>query len=130
MKNTAIYDMITSNASINALISNRCYPRVAEKKQPTFPLVTYRQNNTLPNHAKNSVSGVDFVFVDLFIYSTTQLEADTISETIRTELDGYSGTHDGVNIGYVYFYDADSDGYLDDLKTYINRVELKLEIKR
>jgi len=128
--NAAIFNMITSRPAVSALIGTRCFPRVAVKESNTFPLITFRKNATNPTHAKNSVSGLDFVFYDLYIYSRTQLEADQISAAVRSSLDGYSGTHEGVNIGYVYFYDEDSEPYLEDIDAYVNRIELKLEIKR
>mgnify|MGYP003146824997 FL=1 len=103
----AIYNILTDNGEVDAIVSGRVFPNVAPQTS-TFPFIIYDVEGEDPNDTKDGVSTLDVDNITVSCYSKTYNEASDLALKIRTALDRQSGTFGGVNIQSIQY-----DGYND-----------------
>jgi len=109
----AIYNILSGDADVSALVGTRIFPNVAKNKTQ-FPFIIYDVNGEIPNDDKDGVSSLDIDGVMVSCYSKTYAEASDLARKMRTALDRISGTYGGVVIqsikynGYNDLFDDDS----------------------
>jgi hypothetical protein len=103
----AIYNILTDNGEVDAIVSGRVFPNVAPQTT-TFPFIIYDVEGEDPNDTKEGASTLDVDNITVSCYSKTYSEASDLALKIRTALDRQSGTFGGVNIQSIQY-----DGYND-----------------
>ena len=109
----AIYNILGSDAQVEALVGTRIFPMVA-RVETVFPFVIYDVTGETPTDYKQGVSSLDTTSVMVSCYSETYAQAADLAEKVRTALDRKSGTFNGVIVqsikydGYNDFFDVDS----------------------
>ncbi len=109
----AIFNILSGDADVSALVGTRIFPNVAKNKTQ-FPFIIYDVNGETPNDDKDGVSSLDVDSVMVSCYSKTYAEASDLARKMRTALDRISGTYGGVVIqsikynGYNDLFDDDS----------------------
>ena len=109
----AIYEILSNNTDVAALVDTRIYPNVAKIKT-IFPFIIYDVTGDAPDDTKDGVSTLDVNSIMVSGYSKTYSEAADLALKIRTALDRNSGTFTGVEIqsiqyqGYNDLFDDDS----------------------
>lgn len=71
--------------------------------------VVYHMISDLPTPTKDSVSTFDTYRFQLDCYGRTYSDADTLAASVKSALDGYSGTVESVVIDHIVF-DGEYDG--------------------
>lgn len=108
----AIYNILSNDADITALVGARIFPNVA-KNSTQFPFVIYDVNSEKPEDTKDGVSSLDVDSVMISGYSKTYIEASDLALKIRTALDRASGSFGGVEIQSIQ-YNGFDDLFDDD----------------
>ena len=109
----AIYNILSTDADVSALVVRRIFPNVA-KNSTQFPFIIYDVNGETPTNDKDGVSTLDTDSLMVSCYSKTYTEASDLALKIRTALDRVKGTFGGVKIqsiqyvGYDDLFDDDS----------------------
>ena len=122
--------LINSKTPITDLIDDRIYPKILPQGLKDYPSVTYKVIGTTDNPDLNNPSGHDFVSVDFQCYGKTDIEAETVYDTMREELEQSSGTFRGVEITGVQYMPSGADDYLEDLKVFTKQLELRIDYIR
>lgn len=117
MLGSAIYSILSGDATLAAIIGTKIYPVQAPQRTPP-PFVVYRENNTIATDQKDGSAPKDLKSVQIDIYSGTYTEAHTAADRIRVLLDAYSGTVAGVTIRQMWFSDQDDGDFLEDMNFY------------
>jgi len=109
----AIYNILSNDADVSALVGTRIFPNVAKNKTQ-FPFIIYDVDGESPTDDKDGVSTLDTDSVMVSGYSKTYAEASDLALKIRTALDRVNGTFGGVVVqsiqygGYNDLFDDDS----------------------
>ena len=97
----AIYNILSNNSGVTS-ITTRISPLLIGQTL-NLPAVVYSQTDTDPNDTKNGVSLLDEVQVEVDAIAETYEGAEDLASAIRTALDRYTGTANGVKVQSVQF---------------------------
>ena len=97
----AIYNILSNNSGVNS-ITTRISPLLIGQTL-NLPAVVYSQIDTDPNDTKNGVSLLDEIQIEVDAHSETYAGAEDLAAAIRTALDRYTGTANGVKVQSVQF---------------------------
>jgi hypothetical protein len=104
-----------------------CYPNIAPQNTAT-PYCVYQILSSEADDVKESTSWVDTVVVLLTIYEDTQNTAATHANSIRSALDGYSGTvNTSIKVDSICYLTEATDYDPESLKHIITQ-EYKIRI--
>jgi len=105
----AIYNLLTSDATVSSLVSTRVYPEIAPTSS-SFPRITYTKISNEHERHLTGESGVAHPTIQIDCWARTALEAETLGEAVRKCLTRYSGTTSEVNIRDI-FLEAERDDF-------------------
>lgn len=117
MLGEAIYDILSNDGTLIGIVGTKIYP-VHAPQRTAAPFVTYRENTTIPTDQKDGAAPKDQKQLQVDIYAGTYTEAHTIAARIRTLLDAYAGTAQGVTIRQMWFSDQDDADFVEDMGFY------------
>lgn len=83
-----LFSVLSGDSGVSALVSARIYPSIREQ-ETELPAITYSVSSS-PTDCKDGSSVLEVQSVQINCFATTVLGADTLRETVRTALDGYS----------------------------------------
>jgi hypothetical protein len=124
----AIYSILTNDSDVSALIGTRVYPQVAAQGA-AFPFVVYVLQDNTPSDTKSGVSTLDEIRYDIVAAAETYSQLTDLTEKIRTALDRYTGTVEGVVVDSIQFTELDVDND-PATETFVSSSEYILRIKR
>lgn len=124
----AIYSILTNDSDVSALIGTRVYPQVAAQGA-AFPFVVYVLQDNTPSDTKSGVSTLDEIRYDIVAAAETYSQLTDLTEKIRTALDRYTGTVEGVVVDSIQFTELDVDND-PSTETFVSSSEYILRIKR
>ena len=124
----AIYSILTNDSDVSAIIGTKVYPQIAAQGA-AFPFVVYVLQDNSPSDTKSGVSTLDEVRYDIVAAAETYSELTDLTEKIRTALDRYTGTVEGVVVDSIQFTELDVDND-PSTETYVSSSEYILRIKR
>lgn len=105
----AVYSILINDSNVTALVSTKIYPTFIPENI-IFPAVVYRITEKQPLDTKDGVYGsVDTLLIE--VYDKGGAQTVSIADTIRTALDRYRGTVEGVVIDKI-IYEGESDEML------------------
>ena len=81
--NKIVYNILSNNAALTALISTRLNP-VRIPQESAFPAVSYQLVSEVPNPTKSGHSRTEFARVQVNAYGLTLSSADSVASAIRT----------------------------------------------
>ena len=112
----AIYDILSNNAEVTALVGTKIYP-VVLPMGVDFPAVVYRVVDTDPTEVKQSLVQESYK-VEVLVAEQTYDAAVNLGERIKTALNRVSGTFAGIKIQRCN-YTSKSDGFDKDDNLFI-----------
>jgi hypothetical protein len=125
----AIYNILTNNSDVAALVGTRIYPNVA-KQGSTFPFIVYQTTNVSPNDTKDGVSTVDENSFDVLCFADSYSAAVDLAQKARIALDRKTGTYptSGVQVQSIQFssYDEDFEIEGDGMGLYVQTLSFVL----
>lgn len=104
MTGKVLYNLMSGNAAIAALVADRIYP-ARRLQEEDLPAITYQAISNSPLLTKHGVSKLDTERISVNVWSKSYDNAVEISRLIRLVLDRYRGTVEGVNVDKIIFSD-------------------------
>lgn len=104
----ALVTLITSDAGMSALISNRLYPDRLPI-DPTLPAIAYQQVTLAETSAHGGDVGYEQIGMQFRIYANTRTAALAIRDALRDTLRDYRGVVDNEKIDRIRITNAISD---------------------
>lgn len=112
---SALTDLVwwlKSQAAVTALVSTRITPMPLPQGS-TLPAITYWLISTPREYVQTGRAGLARARVQIDVWASTYLEAQTVAEAVVTAFDGWHDT-----LGNVAFVEGPRDGYETDTKLY------------
>ena len=107
---TGLYSFLTGKAGITGVVGSRIYdtiaPQDATKPFIIFSIVTSEKSNYLSGQAEDA-----FIILELVVVADTGKTCETITEALRNELSGFTGSMGSINVTSCFF-ESDSDEYV------------------
>lgn len=107
----------------------RLYPVKLPQGLKVFPAVAGKIVTTNPTRSFDGDEGLDSVPYDLHSYGKTKKEAEDTAKLLRNELEGSSGTFNGITFEDVQFAPSGSDDYLEKLELYTYSIEVEFDVR-
>ena len=125
----AIYEILSDDAPVGALIGNRIYPNVAMQGSE-FPFAVYQVTGDSPTDIKDGVSPLDENAISVMCFSQTYEEASDIADAVRPALDRVDGTYEGVELQGIQYlsYNDDFDVKDDDDGVYVKSLNFRIRL--
>lgn len=101
-----IYGILSADVTLTGYVGTRIYPEVAPNGAEN-PCIVYSESTPEFSDNKDGVSKLDTNVIQVDVYSSTASERNTIAARVRTLLDRYSGTVNGIyiqSIRMIYSY--------------------------
>lgn len=88
-----LYESLTGNAGLNAIISGRVYPHVPRglPQRPSLPAVTYQRIGGVPVYTYRGRAGLTASRFQFNCFGRTNLEAIATCQALIEALDGFPG---------------------------------------
>ena len=81
--NKIVYNILSNNAALTALISTRLNP-IRIPQESSFPAVSYQLVSEIPNPTKSGHSRTEFARVQVNAYGITLASTESVASAIRT----------------------------------------------
>lgn len=124
-----IYDLLSNDATVSALVSTRIYPDTVPQNAE-FPYISYTVISTLPTDAKDGASRLDVVSVQVDIYSRNYSTTQDMAAGVRSALDRYSGTNNSVQVDKIIFSNEAAGQYEQQIGVFWISQDYTARVKR
>lgn len=119
MVGAAIYDILSNDAGVGALISTRIYPDIAPQNV-AYPFVIYTIDQADPSDTKDGAAPIYLLSFSVQIYSESYDTTNAIANAIRSALGSKTaGTYGGLSIQSIRFAGQQSTSMNVDRHIYI-----------
>ena len=99
----AIYNLLTTNVAVSALVSTRVYPNVNFSSKTTYPFIVFQTTNDDPHDTKSGS-------VLIKCFSDNALSVQELAEKVRISLDRKSGIFGTIVVQSIQ-YESMSNSY-------------------
>ena len=124
----AIFNILTADANLAALVSDRIYPEMAPENV-VAPFVVYSIRSVDPKDTKSASSGLDVSRVEFYVCGPDYANVQTINATVRLAIERQEGNFDGVAIQSVQYNDEDCDFDIDT-RDYVSEMRFTFRVLR
>ena len=93
----AIYNILSNDANVAAVVGTRIYPNVA-KQTSDFPFIVYQMTGVTPTDTKDGVSPLDTNTFNVLCFAETYSGAVSLAQRARNALDRKTGTYSTIKI--------------------------------
>lgn len=130
MIGNAIFSLLDSDGTLDAIVGSRIYPTAATQTS-SLPdnYIVYTLISSQPKDTKTGISNLDFVRIQVECYSKDRDEAVTMYERVRTILDRYEGTAASIDIESIQYQTVLED-YVWEYERYIVASDYIIQEKR
>lgn len=118
-----IYTVLTSDATVSALISGRIYP-LGTKVETALPFIVYERNSVTPTYSKDGMAFARSYCSILCAGETFQSSLD-LANAVVAALDGVTASYDGFDVTWAGASSA-GENYVQG--AYIQEVEFSYTI--
>lgn len=125
----AIKSLLVAAPSVNNTVSGRIFPDMVPQ-ETAFPLIAYTIINEDPTKIKGAVSPLDTVAVQIDIYSQSYETTQALNDAVRSTLDKFRGTQNGVVIDGFDFQATGAGRYDEKLNVFWVSQDYNVRINR
>lgn len=108
----------------------RLFPVMLPQGMATFPAVAAKLIINNPMRSFDGDEKYDDTNYDFHSYAKTKKEAEATAIILRDNLEGASGTFNGIVFEDVQFMPSGTEDYLDDLELYTYSIEVQFDVRR
>ena len=123
----SIHNILSTDAPVLAIVSDRIYPHRMNQNDP-MPAISYEVINILPTDEKDGVSRLDIDMVDIDLFSKSYEDLIDLATKARTALDGFIGTDSGNIIERIRFV-FQQESFDEEVKIYQITQQYKIRLK-
>lgn len=109
----AVYNLLSNDAAITAIVGTNIFPRVADMSA-TYPMVIYKRSDADHVESTTGSSGLATGLMAIECYSKDFNESRDLCEKVRLLLQGYNGTAAGVVVQHSSLVSDDDDDIQPD----------------
>ena len=128
MAGSVVYGILSADSNVTALVSTRIFPVRAAQGQ-SWPFVSYQVIDNNPTKQDSGPSPMDELLVQVNCYADKWSDVENLASTVRTALDGYSGTVNSTDVRYVE-YEDEQDLFDNELEKGGKALDFEIAIKR
>lgn len=125
MVSRAVYNLLSTNSTLTALVSTRIYP-VRTPQAVTAPFLVYAISSE-PVDTKDGIATQELHEIQVTAFALTYESAQSIKAAVKSALDRKNGTIQSNKVQTIIFVD-ERDGYEDAPKLF--KVDLLFEMRR
>lgn len=125
----AIRSVLKADSTLYSLVGEKIYP-VAAPQRVQIPFVVYADDGTDEKRSKDGPGNYDVKDFGFDVYAKTYDQAHTISARIRTVINGYSGTSEGIEIDYISISDYSDGPYIEQISAFTVSSNYRIFIKK
>ena len=103
-----IYDYLSNDTDVAALVGTRIYPERAEPNA-TLPYLIYSIRNTEPSPTKDGASTLDTFDVQISTFADSYSSCDSVSNVVRQKITYKELNAQGVNVQHASFTGSDDN---------------------
>lgn len=107
------YSLLSNDATIASYVGEKIFP-VQVPQDTSFPAIVYQHDSQVPTNIKDGPSPLDVVGLVITIYTQNYSDAQAIAERVRTLLDHFHGTVEGVTVDRISFSGQEDNDFVDD----------------
>jgi len=122
MIEAGLHGFLTDDTDIAAIVATRVYPIILPQN-PTMPAITYQRISTPRVSSTTGPSGLASPRIQVDCWAETYAAVKALSDTVRTAVDGYSGTMDTFTV-YGVIVESEQDLYEPDAVYYRTSLDL------
>jgi len=100
----ALRSILMNDAAVHNLVADRIFP-IVRREGSALPAITYQQISGVRDHVFEGPSGFVESRFQINCWASTYEQADTLADAVRSVLDGYDGTSEGVVIKCIHLID-------------------------
>ena len=123
-----LYNLITSDADVSAVISTRCFPANAPQKG-NKPYVVYYIYNVEPTDTKNGASKLDIVYFEISCYSKDAAQSIDINNKIRSAIDRFNGLNSDNVVDKIIFEGSDGPYFDEEAELFRTDTDYRTRVK-
>jgi hypothetical protein len=105
----AIQSLVANDSTVAGLVDDRIYYMTAPQ-DVSLPYIVIFKVSSVREHCHEGFSNLTHSRIQFSVFSETYYNGKQISDAIKTVLDGYKGTSEGVAI-HSSLFDGEGDGY-------------------
>jgi hypothetical protein len=128
----AIYNILTNDSPVSAIVSTRIYP-IEASEEAAFPYIVFEVTDTEPIESKDSPA-YDFESAEISCYDQggtgAYLTLEDLTDKIITALDNNIGTFNGVVIKSAQYLNKDDIKLEDKQRIYGKRLDFRFLVQR
>jgi len=128
MTGKVLYSLLANDGTIAGFVGTHIFPQ-RRLQETDLPAITYNCVSNNPTNTKDGVSLLDTERWSVNVFSKSYQQAIDIAAAVRTELDRYSGTVEGVVVNSVSFAGR-ADLYEDWSEVHHLVLDFNVRIKR
>lgn len=119
----ALYDRLTTEAGVSALVSTRVY-QMRAPQNPTYPLLVFSLTNSDNFEAMIGKTNVSRSWFEVVCIAETNGGLITLRNAARDALDRWRGTHQSIVV-YDCIIRGGSGFYDDELNLYVGTIDIE-----
>ena len=85
----SIFEILTQDNSISALVNTRVYPAKAIPQQAIYPLIAWQRIAGLPEQSLSGPNALEQTTIEIVCLAATHLAAAELADAVQEFLDGY-----------------------------------------
>ena len=109
----AIYDILAADGDVSGQVSTRIYLDIAPSATST-PYLIFTYEGIGESFTKSGPSALDTFRVEVNCYDDTAADAETLAGYVRTALDNYRATINGVVVDGIKYLDQEPEYDIDN----------------
>ena len=113
----AVFDLLSSDAGVSGVVSNRIYP-VKLPQDPTYPALTYFRVSALRHSVMGNDTGLVEKRIQVSSWAELYSEVNNLAELVRDAMQRTRGTFAGVEILDIFMEGDGPEIWEDDVGAY------------
>ena len=105
MISQAIYNILTNDAPVFAVVGTKIFPNMATQRTD-FPYIVYSVIGKVPTDSKDSGLGFDRYRIQVDCVDESYTDAETLASLVRTALDRKTGSYGSMVILQIVYDDT------------------------
>jgi hypothetical protein len=123
------YSLLSNDATLTGIVGSKIFP-VQVPQDTSFPAITYQHDSVVPTNMKDGPSPLDVVGLVIIAYAQSYAVANSIMSRVRTLLDHYQGTVEGVTVDKISFAGQSDNDFVDETGFFIIEQSYQARMKR
>jgi hypothetical protein len=124
-----IYTRLTTDSNITSFVGAKVFPDIAPQ-DVKYPFIVYTIISSTPVDFKDGQSNLEEIDIQLDVYSDNYDTCQSLTNSIRNNLDRFTGTVSDVEVQTISYKGSDSNIYNPNINVYWMSIDFMAKMKR